>query len=290
MKATLSRREHFETTTASFDYRMDLRLGLRADGTLIAWEEDVVQEGGAYHVYGFRKPGLNVTTLPYKIPNVRLFARSVYTNRVLSGVVREISYRQLSFAREVLLSRGARETGADPLEFRRRSTISHEECPYETAVGHRIGNSGVHAAIEQAQELVGYDAAKRRARAEDLVGLGVGCAMHITSCKYDHDRPDFGTATLALSAEGTLTVRTEACDMGTGIRTTLSQIASDVTGVPLADVTVIDDDTDETSDGLGSWGSGRCRWSVVPPTRPQWRSGSDSRPSPRTDSTPTRPT
>jgi CO/xanthine dehydrogenase Mo-binding subunit len=75
----------------------------------------------------------------------------------------------------------------------------------------------------------------------------------MTSCARDHAEtrvlaPDQVDAFLAIDARGGVTVYSGKVDLGTGVRTALTQIAAEELDVPLDHVTVIEGDTALTPD------------------------------------------
>lgn len=255
VKAKLNRAEHLGTTTASLQYIVELSIGVDSAGDIVAWRESVIQDGGAYHPRGIRKPGLNTAPLPYKVPNIEISAEAVYTNRVPSGPVRGVAMRQLAFARESLIDELAAKLGRDPIEYRMDIGITQDECPYTASMGQKIGSSGLVDALQRARDNIDYEDLRKKSQTQENFGVGVAAAMHLTSCKYEGGTPDFGAVEIAIETDGSVTLRTEACEMGTGTRTSLAQIVADKIGVSLDRIKVIDGDTDRTPEGLGSYAS-----------------------------------
>ena len=111
--------------------RLRLRTAVDADGRLLAHEADILFDGGAY---ASAKPlphlmlaSGTATMSPYRIPNVRIEARTIYTNTVPGGHMRSPGEVQALFAGESHLDAIARELGEDPLEFRLRNVVRDGE-------------------------------------------------------------------------------------------------------------------------------------------------------------------
>lgn len=258
VKATLSRQEHLETSKKSFDYVMDVKVGFRDDGTITAWEEEILHGEGAYHEAGLMivgGAGANTRLLGYKVPNIHLSGKVVYTNRTPGAVVRGTSVRQLAFARESILSEFAREHDIDPVTIRTQQAVSNDECPYETPTGNIIPNTGLNAAIERAKELVNYEELVESVAEEEYTGVGLAVGYHVSSCRPRGLDADLATVGIRLDEDGSAIVRTEACDMGTSCRTTLTQVTSGAFGLRTDRVRIIDNDTLTTPPGDGSHSS-----------------------------------
>ena len=73
------------------------------------------------------------TLAAYRVPHVRIEARTVYTNTVPAGHVRSPGEVQALFAGESQLDIIARALGVDPLEFRIRNAVR----PGERGCGRR---------------------------------------------------------------------------------------------------------------------------------------------------------
>ena len=258
VKAVLSRREHLETSKAGFGYVMDVRVGVDGDGTVTAWEETVLQDEGAYHESGLYIVGgaaANTRLLGYDVPNIRLEGKVVYTNHTPGAPVRGTGARQLAYARESIVSELADELGVDPIEYRRRLTVSNEDCPWEAPTGNVLTSSGLHAAIDRAVALSEYEATRDAVEDAPYRGIGVAVGHHVSSCRGRQRDADSGTVDCRLEEDGSVTLRTTACDMGTSSRTTLAQVCADALGIAPVDVRVVDGDTQKTPPADGSHSS-----------------------------------
>ncbi|MFI5266769.1 MAG: xanthine dehydrogenase family protein molybdopterin-binding subunit, partial [Chloroflexota bacterium] len=106
---------------------VQLKTGVKRDGTIVAHEARVLFDSGAYGGYkpvptvdlgGARKYGG-----AYRIPNARLESFIVYTNHVPGGVMRAPGDPQVNFALESHIDELAGKLGMDPLEFRRHNIL-----------------------------------------------------------------------------------------------------------------------------------------------------------------------
>lgn len=257
VKAVLTRQEHLETSKSSFAYVMDVKAGVTDDGTVTAWEEEILQDEGAYHASGLYIVGgaaANTRLLGYTIPNIHLTGKVVYTNRTPGAPVRGTGVRQLAFARESLLSELADDLGIDPIDLRIQQSVSNDECPYETPTGNVLSTTGMDAAIDAATDEIDYETTKRAVTDEEYTGIGVAIGYHVSSCRGRLHDADHATVDLRLEEDGSVTLATTACDMGTSPRTTLTQVCAATLGVDPEDVRVVDGDTQRTpvSDGSHS--------------------------------------
>ena len=135
VKLVLPRAEEWQTLNRHAAV-VTMKLGALADGTLLALETTCLADTGAYadcgpgvaQKMGFAAPG------PYRIPNVRVDARCVYTNLPPAGAFRGYGQMQSAWARERAVDLLAERLGLDPLELRLRNLLRDGDvyCTGET--------------------------------------------------------------------------------------------------------------------------------------------------------------
>ena len=150
---------------------MRLRTAVDAEGRLVAHAADLVLDGGAY---AGAKPlphlaltGATATLAGYRVPNVRIEARTVYTNRVPGGHMRTPGEVQALFAGESQLDELANALGEDPLAFRLRNAVRQGDLG---AGGEAYLEARAVDVLTAAGEAIGWDRPRPR-------GRGVGIAM-----------------------------------------------------------------------------------------------------------------
>jgi carbon-monoxide dehydrogenase large subunit len=195
-----------------------MRAGLKRDGTITAIEIDHIGNTGAYA--GYRPNGVvggaNQAAGPYKIDNVRIRSRSVYTNTLPSQILRAPGEPQAAFVIESLIDEMARAIGRDPVDFRLQNLI---ETGDEMAAGERLEDVRAKETVRVAAAEAGYGGTKPQ-----YVGRGVAIG----------DRSQGGgpaTVTLTLKPDGALAIGTPVFDQGTGSYTTHYQVAMEELGV-----------------------------------------------------------
>ena len=124
VRITATREEAFLLTTR---HGAAVSGSMTADehGAITAATADVRYDTGAYADVGPRitaKSGM-VATGPYKVDNVRVRSRCVYTNKPSAGPFRGFGVPQVTWSHESLVDELARERGEDPAEFRRRNLL-----------------------------------------------------------------------------------------------------------------------------------------------------------------------
>ena len=208
-----------------------VRSGFRRDGTLIFRDIEANYLIGAYADIADRTvaKGSYTSNGPYRVPSVRIKARSLLSHTVPSTAFRGFGNPQQIWAVESNMNEAARVLDIDPLELRLRNLPG----PGESFIPHDTPADGDWAqAVERAAELIGW-------RTPPETGHGRGIAIGLKS------GPTTGLSysTVRLLADGSAIVHAGTSDMGQGARTIFAQIASDELGVPLDWVTVVMGDT-----------------------------------------------
>ncbi len=208
--------------------RMRLRSAVNGEGRLIAHEADLLFDGGAY---ASAKPlphlmlaGGVATLAAYRIPNVRIEARTVYTNTVPAGHMRAPGEVQALFAGESHLDAIARELHEDPLAFRFRNAVRDGE----------IGALGDHFREARAVEVLeGVRTALDWARPLPP-NHGRGVALGVR-----HVGGGAMSLGLRLTADGRIEVLTGLPDQGGGQATVIRRVLAAVASVDESRIRVL---------------------------------------------------
>ena len=130
--ALRSREEEFTSSTVRHPIVMDYETGVTADGRLVARSVRLVLDGGAYASWSETTVGKAAILAagPYLIPNVRVEAMAVYTNKTVTGAMRGFGAPQVCFAYESQMDEIARRLDMDPIAIRllngfEEGSISH---------------------------------------------------------------------------------------------------------------------------------------------------------------------
>jgi 4-hydroxybenzoyl-CoA reductase alpha subunit len=232
---------------------MDLKTGLKKDGTILALDAHIIADGGAYLSIGALSLYLMCAffCLPYRLPNLRAKGYRVYTNTQPSCAMRGHGVPQSRFAAEVQLDIAAREMGLDPVELRLKNALRPGE---ETPNGFKITSCGLQESIVAAREIIDRwrkqrpkdDGRKRR-------GIGIGCYGYVSGPRMaGHNTAG---AVIKVHEDGGISLSTGSTDAGQGSDTVLSQIAAEVLGVRLEDIRYGMLDSEITPLDPGTFGS-----------------------------------
>ncbi|HEX8939043.1 MAG TPA: selenium-dependent xanthine dehydrogenase [Candidatus Limnocylindrales bacterium] len=235
----LGRRESIRLHPKRHALTMDYTVGCDAEGCLVAVRARIVGDTGSYASVGAKvlERAAGHACGAYRVPNVDVEARAVYTNDPPAGAMRGFGVVQVTFAIEGMLDRLAERVGIDGWEIRWRNAL---EAGDRFGTGQRLGPG-----VGLKRTLLAVRDAYRGARFAGIacgaknVGVGNGVAEH-------------GRAVLRPEADGTVTLFHSWTEMGQGIHTALRQLACTTLGLPPERVRVVVDterelDTGETT-------------------------------------------
>ncbi len=231
---------------------MEIRAGIKNDGTLVAWDAKAMWDSGAYGGY---KPvpstnlvgAAHLAGSPYRIPHVNIDSYQVYTNTVPSGHYRAPGAPQAIFAAESHIDALARKINMDPYEFRIKNIIGNGEA---TSTGHYFENINAGETLELAAQTAGYFSPKGN-------HVGRGIAMG------DHGAPGGETSvSLTMEPSGTITAYTPLFEQGAGQYTVIQQVISEELSLPTESISVKPQNTTFTKFDSGIGGSHTTRIAV----------------------------
>ena len=255
------RAEHFVATNHAREQVHEIAVAARANGTLLAFEDDAWCDQGAY----VRTQGLLPAILPgqhlpgpYVWQAFSVDSRAVLTNRTPVGTYRGPGMTEATFVRERMLDLVAGELGQDPVELRRRNLVPADQMPFVYDLGPGLPplvyDSGDFPAFFE-RLLADADLHGQRslqaAQPANSQRMGIGVAAMVELGGIG----PFEEASLEARSDGTLVVRAGVASLGQGIETGLAQIAADELGVDVARVVVHHHDTDDVQSGFGSFAS-----------------------------------
>ena len=205
-----------------------VKLGARADGTLVASQTRCLADTGAYadcgpgvaQKMGFAAPG------PYRIPNVFVEADCVYTNTPPNGAFRGYGQMQSTWARERAIDMLAERLGVDPLDLRLRNLLREGD---RYCTGETMHDVHYEECLRAAAAAIGWDDDRR----------GKGLAVMLKGMQTP------SRASIAIEPEpgGSYLLRCATAEMGQGAKEAISQLAAELLDVPRERVRFPDPDT-----------------------------------------------
>lgn len=234
-----SRQESITASTKRHPFTMHYRTAATKEGRILALETDVVGDAGAYPCLSARVlfAGAAVSPGPYRVPVVRARSRAVFTNNVPASAFRGFGAMQVVFAYESQMDALAKAVGISREAVRDLNQIEKGDL---TAAGEPITTAvAVRETRKAVLELLGEPTPP--SGPHKAVGQGFGSSMQPygrTIWFRDH-----ASAWVTLQEDGTLLIRSGVTDLGAGQAASLCQIASEILGVPLSDISVYIGDT-----------------------------------------------
>ena len=254
VKITYTREEVFWAHRGRPRTIIDLKTGIKNDGSITCVKARVVQDGGAYCSYGvvtILYSGALLGAL-YDIPNIQYDGYRVLTNKPACGAMRGHGTVNVRFAFESQLDELAEKIEMDPAEIRQRNLL---KPPCITVNGLRVQSYGLPECIEKTVERSGWK--QRRGNLPKGRGLGIACSHYVSGAANSIIRSDMphSTVNIKIDRDGGVVVYTGASEIGQGSDTMTAQVAAEVLGCSLARVRVIAADTDLTPIDIGSYSS-----------------------------------
>lgn len=230
VKLVLDIEESIYTTRAD-SADVSVRTALDADGRILAREFDIVLDSGAY---ADNSPlviakAVNRCFGPYRIPNLRVRGRAVYTNTSPASSYRGFGAPQGALAGETNLDQAADRLGLSGAEIRRRNVVGHHE---EILPGKRGLDADLAADIALLDESLQRDK-------KGVPYTGVGLAITAS----DAGAFPVSTAIVRIQVDGSVVVMSGSTEMGQGSRSVLAQLGAEELGVPMNVIRVVQSDT-----------------------------------------------
>ena len=232
----LSRRESLRFHPKRHPLTMTYSVGCDEDGRLTAVRARIVGDTGAYASVGAKvlERAAGHACGAYRVPNVDVEARAVYTNNAPGGAMRGFGVPQVTFAVEGLVDVLAERVGLDRWEMRWRNAL---EAGDRFGTGQRLGPG-----VGLKRTLLAVRDAFRSARY-----AGIACGAKNTG--IGNGVTERGRAVLRPEPDGTVTLFHSWTEMGQGIHTALRQIVCGELGLPADRVRVVVDTDHELDTG-----------------------------------------
>lgn len=238
VRVAASREEAFLLTTRH-GARVTGSMTADADNRIVAATADVCYDTGAYADIGPRitaKSGM-VAPGPYRVPNVDVRSRCIYTNKPSAGPFRGFGVPQVTWAHETLIDELAHARGADPYEFRRANLLREGDT---APMGTVVHSADLVSCLDRAAREIGWSEPLERAGGRWRRGRGIAVGMKAVLT------PTVANAVLQLNQDASATLLISTVEMGQGSDTIMAQIVGEVLGLDSERVHVVAADTDVT--------------------------------------------
>jgi carbon-monoxide dehydrogenase large subunit len=270
VKWTATRTETYKTDALGRGHLTEAELAMDEDGRITGLRVDTKANLGAYlstfapsiptYLYGTLLSG------QYDIPAIHCSVTGAFTNVNPVDAYRGAGRPEASFVLERLAYLGAKEIGMDPAEFRRKNFVPSDAFPFETQVALEYDSGDYEKTLDRALEMVDYEAFRERQEAAREEGryLGIGFSCYIEACglapselvgELGAQAGLWESGVVRFHPGGTVTAYCGTSGHGQGHSTTYAQIVANELGIPYDDVEVVEGDTDEIPQGMGTYGS-----------------------------------
>ena len=268
------RLESFVATVHARQQHVEFSMAAREDGTITGVKGDLIGDmGAAMHTVGYGPLWLTsvMLTSVYEIPNARVRARAVVTNKTPLGSYRGWGQPQANFVVERTVDRLAKELGIDRADLRRRNFIPPDRLPRKS-LHHTLDSGDYRACLDRAMELV--DERRWPERQAELREqgrhVGIGISVYTENSALGPSRMlneggvqqgGYDIARVRVEPGGEVTLYTGLCEMGQGVTTALAQVCADNVGVHPDQVHVVHGDSSQVP--YTGYGTGASRGASV---------------------------
>ncbi|MFQ5877473.1 MAG: xanthine dehydrogenase family protein molybdopterin-binding subunit [Acidobacteriota bacterium] len=254
VKVALTREEVFYCHRGRHPTLMQVKTGVRGDGSITSMHFRSFLDGGAYGSYGVASTYYSgaLQTVTYPIANYKFEGLRCFTNKPPCGPKRGHGTPQPRYALEIHMDRIAERLGMSPAELRLRHLVPPGTL---TANYLRVGTMGLGECIRRVVEGSRFE--ERHRRLPFGRGIGLACSSYLCGAGlpiYWNDMPHTGVQ-LKVDRGGGVTVFCGEIDIGQGSDTVLAQTVAEVLGIDPYSIRVVFGDTDLTPVDLGSYSS-----------------------------------
>lgn len=227
VKTVLTRPESTRHHVKRHAMRITLTLGADAEGRLLALRSRIVSDAGGYHTTS-AKCALRAACHScgiYRIPNVDVDAKAVYTNNPNAGAMRGFGSNQAQFAMEGILDMLAERVGVDGWDIRDRNIVNPGDA-FGTGQIMRESVRGARATLDAVKDI--YKRAKYK---------GIGCGVKSTG--LGNGLTEGGYIRIRVVDGGRLEIFNGYTELGQGVYTATMQVVCEETGLSPDIMTVL---------------------------------------------------
>lgn len=235
VKLILDRNDDIATSGKRHAYVFDYKIGLDAEGHILAYEVDFYQHAGACADISLPVLGRSFlhATSAYNIPNVKITAVSCKTNVPPNNAFRGFGVPQAVFSMEAALFHAAEETGLPYEELQFKNLLRDgDRLPYGVRVENPTGircwetldrQVDIKKKLKECESFNRSHQDRKRAVAVQPVCFGISftqTTLNQAGCLVN------------IYLDGSVAVSTGAVEMGQGVYSKIVLIAADALGIP----------------------------------------------------------
>ena len=214
VKLVMSRSDVFRATGPTSSTSMDIKIGMKKDGTITAAQGEFRLQGGAF-------PGApcEFTAMcafaPYALENVHQVGYDVLANRPKQAAYRAPGSPMAAFAVESVIDELCNQLGLDPIDTRLKNA---SQKGTKASFGPKFDQIGLVETLEEAKAHPHYTAPLQPGQ-----GRGISCGFW-----FNHGGET--AVSLALAEDGTVSLSVGTPDIG-GSRASMGQMAAEELGI-----------------------------------------------------------
>ena len=255
-------------------FRIYTRWGATQEGKIVAAEVRMYADGGAYKfTTSIVTSNAVINCLgPYEIPNVKVDAYDIYTNKVPRGAFRGFGGPQSVFSSEQMINKLAEALQMDPVELRMRNLASEGSSqtmgsPYPPGIS-------IREVTDACAQKAGWKLTEDGWKLEKAIlhtdpqaphlRHGLGMALAHKNVGFSYGYPENCAIGIDLYGNGEIehaVIRHGASEVGMGTHTVITQMAADALGLPMEKIELISTDTSLVNDS-GSVSASRMTFFV----------------------------
>jgi CO/xanthine dehydrogenase Mo-binding subunit len=234
-----------------------VKTGVKADGTLVAQDIDLLFDKGAYaHGNAMNVPrrGSSLAWGPYRVPHLRVVGRAYYTNKVPAGAFRSLGRAQTTWGYESHYDTIARRLGIEPVAFRLHNFLRRGERlidtvgPFDTDMDDLVWRAMAALNWDGRSQRLGPHAEAVYTGPTPVRGRGLAATF-----RHGYSGTSVSDVEVTADNRGIIRILHTGAEIGQGLYTMLARVASATLGVPESQIEVTHPNTDlPYSDGVGS--------------------------------------
>jgi CO/xanthine dehydrogenase Mo-binding subunit len=233
--------------------------GATKDGKVIAIENEIIGDGGAYMYTSNKVLGNSAITStgPYNIPNVKTDVYGVYTNNVPGAAFRGFGAPQALFLAEMQMNKLAEKLRMDPVELRLKNALKDGDpmgvgTPSPSPVT-------VTQCIEAARDKFEWKKERKEERGAKQIVRGHGFAAGFKNIGFSFGYQENCWAKVEIHGNSEIervVLHHAGAEVGQGTHTVMAQMAAEAVGVPFEKVQMVTSDS-ATMENSGSVSASR---------------------------------
>ena len=229
VKLILPRQEDMRMTGKRHPYSSDYKMGLKSDGTIIAYEATFYQNSGAT---ADLSPAILERTLfhctnSYYVPNVKATAYSCKTNLPPNTAFRGFGGPQGMFVIEAALYKAAEVMGVDPIVLQKKNLLKDGD---EFSYGQRAQYLYLNRCYNEVEQRYNLPAIKQSVAEFNAKNLTVKKGVYVMpvcfGISFTTTFLNQASALVHIYTDGSINISTAAVEMGQGVNAKIHRAAT----------------------------------------------------------------